>query len=56
MTDLSLLFKPVCAIMMDSESELKLLLVYFRQKMAVSNLMHELEFHPAYLVGALLFE
>ncbi len=38
------------------QSELKLLLVYFRQKMAVSNLMHELEFHPAYLVGALLFE
>lgn len=38
------------------QSELKLLLVYSRQKMAVSNLMHEPEFHPAYLVEALLFE
>lgn len=38
------------------QSELKLLLVYFRQKMVVNNLMHELEFHPAYLVGALLLE
>ena len=43
-------------VQMCYQSELKQLLAYFRQKMVVSNLMHELGFHLAYLVGALLFE